>query len=1316
MSVELSNVAVSLDGVNTEGSASKRSVHSLDGENRSRETDLTPEELHRELAATRYVDLRPVPDSSDTRTAREKINANIKRFDEGERAQKLIEEYIARAPAKDTESLRKIPSYVENLHANRMQEIIAGFKLEALAGGDSTAPTAAAVADVADADNIWRSASVPVANLCPEYQNGCYEYIGSDDSKGDVTIYEYLKIVGGEDGLRRSADKKNDQGTANSGNAQTAATDARKVRGGSGSGSGSGSKGSVGESRAGSKVGTSLTTVLDIFVALMQKLGVWVYNLIPNLDVTLPAFTLSMSWLQFPAIGWELTLALPALATRGWLYWTVLIAGISLPFVLGGIIFTDKGDVRKAVPRFAGLPTQQQQQEEEEEERKKKKTVVVGDDADAIPDAEKQKVNTLLRAEVYQAHVQGSQRKFCLAFGVLFVLFIALGVIMSDGQLLGLAVLALMVVMVRLIWDYAKNYLLEAELATHNRMLAPSYRSMRVFVNSTVFLMILRSIYIMTISALCQVIMDPQDSDGGISIEAVFAYIMIAPVMVAFPFFVYREGHKFQTKYVNALGDMPTEAFRGWLVNFPARETSATMLECTISSLFMPFEREMWYFAVLQLCERALATVFATVLVSNSLMQVSVAIVIELSLGLSEAWFKPFTDDLEDMYNVIWRVIAGSILLVMLLLDIVEGFAGVGDVLLLLLTLTALGFFLYAIDIPRLMQGFKHTTAVSAFRKHELAKMENSSPVDESDEEKTMGSLGVHHASDMTIDVAGTLLHAIAEIPAGVSPDEVVRDAFSFAQQYKLVCRASEDNELFSIMLEHGLMWKTTPLLSLDGCRLGGPIPVNIGMFSNVVNLSMTDMALDDSCSLAPLATLHRLRSLALDENLFAKQIKGLDTLTKLEKLSLRNLTLWEGDDAGTRELTQAIIKMPQLHYLDTAGTDNFAKKGPISFEFVKFVNEMVYDPDVKVGENYTLKDGTFVMPNGRLYNAIEKYDAKDTHEQRMMYAKERFFGKTDLFSCMPFLTSQYNSGGVTMAQYKKSAELIISPAYKDSTSDTEPNLATVQALAMMEERTETGYGMDWGVLSEVHSSVGFDYSCNVLQGCIRQLLDGVSVDTATELEALRAVVEVAGVDPTEAPKPGAFDDRTVIRRLADTNPNPNPENYRKEYPAIHEELCKIFERPSPVLIRKTSTKIAHAHTCWDCFVAMKYDAKDINEPLTYANCGTITKNIHISLWRCPGQGKPPLFWAAHQGKTLCVSELLSAGADPNAAHLDLTSEFKEFTPSSCLMTATEQGFTEIADLLSANGAKMELPEMKKEEKKIQTENKLLRGFGNLNK
>merc|ERR1711988_1840218 len=78
---------------------------------------------------------------------------------------------------------------------------------------------------------------------------------------------------------------------------------------------------------------------------------------------------------------------------------------------------------------------------------------------------------------------------------------------------------------------------------------------------------------------------------------------------------------------------------------------------------------------------------------------------------------RPFTDTEEDLYNILWRSIAFSILLVILLVNAIgDSFSTTGDILLFLFTMIALMLFIIAIDIPRIIRAYRRSQAVKQFR------------------------------------------------------------------------------------------------------------------------------------------------------------------------------------------------------------------------------------------------------------------------------------------------------------------------------------------------------------------------------------------------------------------------------------------------------------------------------------------------------------------------------------------------------------------------------------------------------------------------
>ena len=612
----------------------------------------------------------------------------------------------------------------------------------------------------------------------------------------------------------------------------------------------------------GNRTATSLTNLFDMFLTLVQKLGIWVYNLVPNLGVELPVFMASMSWLKFPSIGWELALELPDLNKRGWLYWVVLLGGIATPFYITWIILCDDG----RQPRRDG-------------------------------------VKEFTDADEFIIYESGRTKKISVAI-VLAGVGLAIAGGMSDlGELLGFGCLVILCAGLYYAWERLKFYLLEMELSKHNRKLDSAYRGMRVTVCSTILLLALRSIYIMTLSALALTIRE--SSSMG---EQIFCYIMLPFAFLVFPVFMYVQGRSFREDYISYLSpDVKNDPvkFRGWMERFALRETDATMKEVVIATFLLPFKPKEWLFAIAQLFERGFATLVAVYNADNIVGQLIAGLVIESIMGFNEITTFPFINNLEGIYNIAWRAIASLVLWICVAAELIgESFGSAADSLLLLVTLVALLLFLYAIDLRRIFQAIVRQGAISRFRK-----------VIVEDSDDMLGDLGVHgpikHLSENRL--ARTLQSAIFQIPFSVDPAEVFRDALSFVQQYRFLALADDDPEVLFLLLRHGLLTRVEPLLSLAGCKLGGHIPLSFGAFSHVQRLILSDMGLDDTSTLVPLSTLRNLEFLVLDRNNFKHRVQGLELLgktTKLSSLSMRYCLAWEDDEEGSfynKQLTQLL-------------------------------------------------------------------------------------------------------------------------------------------------------------------------------------------------------------------------------------------------------------------------------------------------------------------------------------------------------------------------------------------------------------------------
>jgi hypothetical protein len=818
-----------------------------------------------------------------------------------------------------------------------------------------------------------------------------------DGGEGAISVYELAAVMSDNapGTLFAGTGGKKDAKTMNTTQISAAAG---KVRGGGGGG---GASTTVAARSSGTS--TNFTTVIDIFVAIMQKLGVWMYNLFPHLPVDLPAFTVSMSWLRVPALGWELAVTLPDLEMRGWLYWLVLLIGILVPFAIGYVLATDDGNLNEDSPslRFF-LP-------KASTTSNSGKVSKVNDNSNS---SDKVVVNSQapLGEDEYKTAASRGSLAVIFVCAVLAATLISLGLQSgADGQLAGLGVLFLLAGVLNLLWVRFKLYILEGTLAKQNRKLLSSYRLMRVFVCSNVLMLLLRTIYIMTISALCQTVMDSIGNSNRTA-ELVIALVCIGPACFAFPLFVYWHGLAFQEQYVDPLEDdvkSDADKYRGWLERLHLREAYAPMKDSVLALMILPFEKSKWYFAVVQLMERALATMCATLLVDNTLAQLCVVIAIEATQTIHEGYVRPFVNDQEDRYNILWRCLALAILVVALLLEVVgEDFAATGDVLLVLLSLTVILFFLYAIDIPRILAIMKRGAATKRFREEKLHLNVSLALKPDNAEDgvaggagsetvelpETLGNLGLDPISDV-VNVTKTIQNACDKLPNGVSPADVAAEAFSFAQQYRVLSCADGNEELFDLILRNHLMWKVEPLVSLTDCQIGTSIPKCIGAYGRVSRLLLGGMNLSDDCSLTPLRTMCSLEVLVLDDNLFEHAILGLEELPpSLTTLSLRRLDKWSGK--GTLAVCDAISKMKRLRVLDMERSLGFYKGG-VSEQFFERVA--------------TLDD--FVVPHLPILDSVEMSNLSAV-QKGVAIAKSSF--KHMHITAMGFTPEQLFKGGVT--------------------------------------------------------------------------------------------------------------------------------------------------------------------------------------------------------------------------------------------------------------------------------------------------------------
>ena len=352
------------------------------------------------------------------------------------------------------------------------------------------------------------------------------------------------------------------------------------------------------------KSGASYRVIVSIFVPLVQKLGLWEFNIAIEWPDHFDRMT---SWLKFPAIGWKLALNLPDLKARGWLYWLVLVLCVAYPVILVAIVARDDG----MLPTITSRTTTDTQG---------------GGD------------NSEIHEEDYKKWAWGRATKVSGTAVVAGAVLAGVGAGVGDGQVLGLGCIFMLFGAGYHLWEYLKlHFVLEQQLSEHDRKLAPAYRAMRVFVCSTVFLLVLTSIYIMSVSARCQTIMDAVGKPKRAT-ELAFAAVRGGPVTLAPPVGLWVALRRFLDKHnIERLPEAKSgDEYRGWLERFADREVGAPMWETAVASLVLSFAADKGAFAVVQLLERALATIVATCLVEETAAQLGLAIAIEAGCMVAE--------------------------------------------------------------------------------------------------------------------------------------------------------------------------------------------------------------------------------------------------------------------------------------------------------------------------------------------------------------------------------------------------------------------------------------------------------------------------------------------------------------------------------------------------------------------------------------------------------------------------------------------------------------------------------------------------------
>ena len=282
---------------------------------------------------------------------------------------------------------------------------------------------------------------------------------------------------------------------------------------------------------------------------------------------------------------------------------------------------------------------------------------------------------------------------------------------------------------------------------------------------------------------------------------------------------------------------------------------------------------------MLTFVDRGLVAIFAAVFTGIVWAQLVAALVVEaVMLGL-DLRYAPWTDDAEDWYSATWRSIAVSILATLILVYAIgDGFAVVGDIILVLLGLVAFGLFVRALNIPRLRAAYAQYNATQHFR----AAAVNSDLM-----------VGTLYKTDDFAALDTRVLQAA--LGTSASPGISVRDGWSYVQQWLFLQRCDKNGALDATLQEQGLMLRIDPLFSIVGAGLGGDIPSCVGALANVQNLILSHMGLRGS--LKSLLALPRLQYLNLDANEYDTTPDGLQALSvRLSRLFMRDNAAWKGE------------------------------------------------------------------------------------------------------------------------------------------------------------------------------------------------------------------------------------------------------------------------------------------------------------------------------------------------------------------------------------------------------------------------------------
>ena len=333
------------------------------------------------------------------------------------------------------------------------------------------------------------------------------------------------------------------------------------------------------------------------------------------------------------------------------------------------------------------------------------------------------------------------------------------------------------------------------------------------------------------------------DVNDNSQAERVLGFILVGPLTLFAPIGLLFALRHFENDSVIS-NTTPEEradpaAFRGWLERFAMREVDAGMLDCVLAQLVLPFRVDMWGFAVHQLVDRGLMTIFATILLGWTRTQLVLAMCLEASALVLEAVYHPFTDEAENKYFFVWRGISFAIIVTMWL-DYDEIIpTAAADAVVCGFSLIAGLAFLKSLDVPRLRASFQQYRATSKFRGWVLTDMPSGrgKKIKVGKTDLKVGNLTKPAEFEML-----RAHHLEGALRGCSSPQLTVRDGWAFAQMWRFLCKCDEDSELHSALLRLGPLLRVEPLFSLDGLHIGGDIPQCFGALAHVNRLVLSEM------------------------------------------------------------------------------------------------------------------------------------------------------------------------------------------------------------------------------------------------------------------------------------------------------------------------------------------------------------------------------------------------------------------------------------------------------------------------------------------